>query len=293
MYLTPNLCNMKIRILILSLIGVIFFNSCSSDSNSSDSNSNNSTSQNLDPNTLLPKQIMISDRTLQRFYKCNFFYNGNKIDHTSFTLSYFNEQSQTIVSFSSNVNYTYDGNFITKIEYDGGYPVYNFTYSNGKISTCNGFGEDNDFNINFQYGSNGSVVRTFSNPQNPTPSVVNLNNLPIGIPSSFSFDNEQSNVQYTGTNSVYKNIIGFNEVLSNMFFCDLIGYNSSFYFLIDWFRKFSPIYNYASISNSGGDGNYSYSYVYNEINFPTSYAVQQVSVLSGVTIKEYGTIIYY
>ena len=44
---------MKIRILMLSILGLILFNSCSSDSDS-----NTPTSQNLDPNTILPKKII-------------------------------------------------------------------------------------------------------------------------------------------------------------------------------------------------------------------------------------------
>ena len=277
---------MKIRILMLSLIGLIFFNSCSSDSNSSDSNS---TSQNLDPNTILPKQIMITEPLNNSFIKCNFFYNGNKIDYISYTSSYFDEQSQTFASGGGNLNYTYNGNFITKIETDNGNISYNFTYSNG------------------------SVIRTITYPNNPntnnpTPLVVNLNNLTDGIPYSISLNNKQSNIQYTGSNSVYKNITGFNQVLSNMFFCDLIGsypdntngtvlyFNGlSYNYFPDWCLKLSPIYNYDSISNSGGFGgeNYSYSYIYNEINFPTSYEVQQSSVYYAGSYKEYGTIIYY
>ena len=62
---------MKIRILMLSLIGMIFFNSCSSDSNST-----NSTSQNLDPNTILPKKI-IEDRYGSLCYE--FFYDQNHL----------------------------------------------------------------------------------------------------------------------------------------------------------------------------------------------------------------------
>ena len=300
---------MKIRILILSILGLIFFNSCSSDSNST-----NSTSQNLDPNTILPKQIMITEPLKNSFFKCNFFYNGNKIDYISYTSSYFDDQSQTMVSFSGNVNYTYNGNFITKIESDNGNTSYDFTYSNGKISTCTFISGNpyEDFNIDFQYGSNGSVVRTITypnNPENPTPLVVNLNNYTDGIPYSISLNNKQSNIQYTGSNSVYKNITGFNQVLSNMFFCDLIGsypdsntngtvlyFNGlSYSYLPDWCLKLSPIYNYDSISNSGGFGgeNYSYSYIYNEINFPTSYEVQQSSVYYAGSYKEYGTIIYY
>jgi hypothetical protein len=304
---------MKIRILMLSLLGLIFFDSCSSDSNSSDSNSS---SQNLDPNTLLPKQIMITEPLYNRFFKSNFFYNGNKIDYISYTSSYFDEQSQTIVSGSGNLNYTYNGNFITKIESDNGNISYNFTYSNGKISTCNFISGNpyDDFNIDFQYGSNGSVVRTITypnNPNNPTPIVQSLNNLTDGIPYSITVNSKQSNIQYTGTNSVYKNIIGFNEILSNMFFCDLIGSltsdqftfyytGSSFYpsFIPDWFLKLSPIYNYDVISNFN-DGSlgifnsygFSYSYIYNEINFPTFYEVHQSGVSAG--LREYGTIIYY
>jgi hypothetical protein len=297
---------MKIRILILSILGLIFFNSCSSDSNST-----NSTSQNLDPNTILPKQIMITEPLKNSFFKCNFFYNGNKIDYISYTSSYFDDQSQTMVSFSGNVNYTYNGNFITKIESDNGNTSYDFTYSNGKISTCTFISGNpyEDFNIDFQYGSNGSVVRTITypnDPDNPTPLIVNLNNLTDGIPYSITVNSKQSNIQYTGSNSVYKNITGFNQVLSNMFFCDLIGSNDNpnnnnntisyfnglgYNYYSDWFLKLSPIYNYDYIGNYYG-GFYTYSYIYNEINFPTSYEVHHTST-SYVGTYEYGTIIYY
>lgn len=302
---------MNFRILMLSIFGTFIFNSCSSDSNSS-----NTSSQNLDPNTLLPKQIMITEPLNDRFFKCNFFYNGNKIDYISYSSSYFDYQSQTIVSGSGNVNYTYNGNLITKIEYENGVS-YNFTYQNNKILTCNYIGNftEANFNINFQYGSNGSVIRTITypnDPNSPTPIVQSLNNSNDVIPYSISLNNKECNIQYTGSNSVYKNITGFNEVLSNMFFCDLIGShtgsqtipdNPICYFnggsgyndIPDWFLKLSPIYNYDFISNYGGFGgyNYSYSYIYNEINFPTSYEVQQSSVLYSGTYKEYGTIIYY
>ena len=98
-----------------------------------------------------------------------------------------------------------------------------------------------------------------------------------------------------------------------MFFCDLIGSHTGStttpdepiqyfngrtndYFgsrIPDFFLKLSPIYNYDFIQNPGGFGgyNYSYNYIYNEINFPTSYQVLQSGVLGG--LKEYGTIIYY
>jgi hypothetical protein len=303
---------MKLRILILSIFGTFIFNSCTTDSNSS-----TSTSQNLDPNTLLPKQIMITEPLNDRFFKCNFFYNGNKIDYISYSSSYFDYQSQTIVTGSGNVNYTYNGNLINKIESDNGNTSYNFTYQNGKISTCNFVSGnlENNFNIQFQYGSNGSVTRIITYPNNPnitTPLVESLNNFSNGIPYSISLDNKECNIQYTGSNSVYKNITGFNEVLSNMFFCDLIGShtgstttpdNPICYFtggsgynnIPDWFLKLSPIYNYDFISNYGGYGgyNYSYSYIYNEINFPTSYEVQQSGVVYSGGYKEYGTIIYY
>jgi len=52
---------MKIRILMLSIIGLIFFNSCSNDSNS--------TSQNLDPNTILPKKIIEDGNGMSFFYE--------------------------------------------------------------------------------------------------------------------------------------------------------------------------------------------------------------------------------
>ena len=102
---------MKIRILMLSILGLIFFNSCSNDSNSS-----NSTSQNLDPNTLLPKQIIITDVLSGNTLKQIFFYNGNKINYITSTSTWFDEQSQSYVSNSGNTYFTYNGDYITKME---------------------------------------------------------------------------------------------------------------------------------------------------------------------------------
>lgn len=308
---------MKLRILILSIFGTFIFNSCSNDNNSS-----NSTSQNLDPNTLLPKQIMITEPLFDRFFKLNFFYNGNKIDHISFTGSYSFDPSQSIQSSNGEIYYTYNGDLITKIDYVSSSGIishsYNITYQNNKISTCNYIDEAPiyNYNVNFQYGSNSSVIRTITYTDNPditTPLVESLSNITNGIPYSISLNNKQCDIQYTGSNSVYKNITGFNEVLSNMFFCDLIGSHTGStttpdehiqYFIgnttafygsriPDFFLKLSPIYNYDFISNYGGYGgyNYSYNYIYNEIDFPTSYEVQRSGVAGG--LQEYGTIIYY
>jgi len=295
---------MKIRILILSLTGLIFFNSCSTDNKSS-----NSISQNLDPNTILPKTIIISNYSYEGgWFKANFFYDGNKIDHISYENSYFDYDNQIYVSGNGIANYTYNGNLITKIESGGGEISINFTYQNGKILSCNYINNNLPFlnyNINFQYDTNGTVVRTQTYTNNPditSPIIVTLNDLSNGLPSIFSTNiegsNYQSKITYNTTNSVYKNIVGFNNVLSNMFFNDNLKYtpnnsisNSYVGMMDDWYLKLSPIYNYNFLQNPGinGSGNNYYSYVYNEINFPTSY---QVFGIYGGAI-EYGSISYY
>ena len=111
---------MKIRILMLSLIGFIFFSSCSSDSDSS-----NSTSQNLDPNTILPKKI-INEGGFGVTYE--FFYNQNKIDYIKIST----EIVDGIIEFV----FTYTGNLITKIQtVSGGQESehLDFTYQNNKL----------------------------------------------------------------------------------------------------------------------------------------------------------------
>jgi hypothetical protein len=201
---------MKIKILVLSLIGLIFFNSCSTDNNS-----DNSTTQNLDPNTLLPKQIMITEPLFNRFFKLNFFYNGNKIDHINNTYYGYDFQNQYF-EYNSVTNYTYNGDLITKIG------DINLTYQNGKIvSYSSNVNNGLDNFVDFQYQTNGTITRTY-NLSCCGSYILSITNLSNGLPSILSEVNSQttqysSEISYTPTNSVYKNIVGFSSVLSNLF----------------------------------------------------------------------------
>jgi hypothetical protein len=285
---------MKIRILMLSLLGLIFFNSCSSDSNSS-----NPTTQNLDPNTLLPKQIIITDVLSGNTLKQIFFYNGNKINYITATSSWFDEQSQSYVSNSGNTYFTYNGDYITKMENNSS--SFNFTYQNGKISTCSSVNWfPRDFSIDFQYGSNGSVIRTTTyepDLDNPIPPVVDyLNNLSNGLVSNKSSSPKEYNQNYyTSTNSVYKNIVGLNSKLSNLFtYSGSYNYNGYIGtpfdnngYDLEFFTSLASIYNYSYIE-SGFFESLRYDYTYNEIDFPTSFAIENANI-----VKKYGTIIYY
>ena len=276
---------MKLKILILSIFGTFVFNSCSTDGNSSNQN-NNSTS-------VLPKTINITNDEGTNF-QYDFFYNGNKIDHINRKVSGIGWDGNNY-EYNSVEYYTYNGNVITQINYSSG--SINFTYQNGKIVNVGNF-------VNFQYEQNGTIIRKeTSSGDEYTISIISNN---YGAPSSILIDDctingAESVINYNTSNSVYKNILGFNSMLSNMNINPFSVKNADWCSTVIcpiggldyWNSSLSPINNYSSIqyitSVVGNLNVYNYSYIYNANNYPTSY---QVFNAYGQPV-EYGTIIYY
>jgi hypothetical protein len=255
---------MKIRILMLSLIGLIFFNSCSSDSDSS-----NSTSQNLDPNTILPKKIInegiYSDGTYE------FFYNQNKIDYIKCSAE--TEIDGAPVSFD--LVFTYTGNLITKIQtVNGGqeFEYLNFTYQNNKLvnkkytyDTTNGSGITTTvvFELDYVYNSNNTISVLADGILKTTYT--------LSEDQSYILKREQDEINYSEvSSSPFKNILGIKESFLDM------GY----YFggagvtVLDNLFASSASKNITSLSQYNISGIYfqsrDYSYSYNELLFPTT-----------------------
>jgi hypothetical protein len=235
---------MKFRILMLSLLGLIFFNSCSSDSNSS-----NSTLQNLDPNTILPKKI-IRENAIDESISYDFFYNQSKLDHIHH--DYFNNG----VNIELDFNFTYNGNLISEIEVidNSGQMVSNieFTYQNNKLVNKLITNVDYVVNIGYSYDSSNNIItRTITSPDgvvDETNTLTIINNLVYPY----------SDISYSTTPSPFKNITGIQDAFIEM--GTEYDHTSSFDYLHIFFSTTKNI-----LRSSGY-----FVYVYNDIEFPTT-----------------------
>jgi len=261
---------MKIRILMLSLIGLISFNSCSTDNNSS-----NSTSQNLDPNTILPKKI-IRENAFDESISYDFFYNQSKLDHIHY--DYFNNGG----NFELDFNFTYNGNLISKIEViDNTGQVYSkteFTYLNNKLvnkqiseynydDVSGGFVVSEYLNTYTYNSSNDIITRATTytdidgNPYTETNTFTITNNLVF---------RNNDNIWYSTSHSPFKNIIGIQDALIEggteyAVSGSLLDINSIF---------FSTTKNLLDLE--GGR----FVYIYNDIEFPTTALYYQDSTVT-------------
>ena len=244
---------MKIRILMLSIIGLIFFNSCSSDSNSS-----NSTSQNLDPNTILPKKIIRESELGAPSTSFEFYYNQNKLDHIHCFL--FSNNGYILDEFD--FNYIYNGNLISEINVidNSGVVIHKteFSYLNNKLvnkKITNGqLNSIIDYTeCNYTYNSSNDIItrnltRTFDGNTTTTTDTFSIEN-------NLIFKNNAGG-NYTFTSSPFKNIIGIKDAFKE----GGLEFNPNNW--VDIF--FSTTKNL--ISTEGGN----YVYIYNDIEFPTS-----------------------
>jgi hypothetical protein len=242
---------MKIRILMLSIIGLIFFNSCSTDNNSS-----NSTSQNLDPNTILPKKII--RESLYGFSETyDFYYTQNKLDHihrSTFDNGEFNSEYD--------INFTYNGDFISEtnvIDNTGQiYEKTEFTYLNNKLVNKmityydeNGISDLYDYSYTYN-SSNNIITRT---------GVLTINGSALTETDIFTITNNlitknNFDITYSNTSSPFKNIIGIKDALVEG------GTEYKPYMSYDVF--FSTTKNIINVPSGR------YVCIYNEIEFPTS-----------------------
>ncbi|MCX6185284.1 MAG: hypothetical protein NTX74_09730 [Flavobacterium sp.] len=273
---------MKIRILMLSLIGMIFFNSCSSDSNST-----NSTSQNLDPNTILPKKI-IEEELGSICYE--FFYDQNKINYI---------QVDTFISGefggSGGVNcyFTYTGNLITKIQLgesgdEKGF--IDFTYQNNKLinkkyTTFSGGTYISD--LEYVYNSN-NTISVLSNGILKTTYTLSTN-------QSYIVSKDGGDLLYSLTSSPFKNVIGIKEAFLDLGYdVNAENVNPEFDFLDILFS--STTRNIISITPFPGGQSFDslhFRYAYNELLFPTNITRFFGSNIFGALIYEGTYSIFY
>ena len=251
---------MKIRILMLSLIGLIFFNSCSSDSDSS-----NSTSQNLDPNTILPKKI-INEGGFGVTYE--FFYNQNKIDYIKIS------NAEADVPGSFDYVFTYTGNLITKIQIvSGGQESehLDFTYQNNKLVNkkytyyiTNGSGITNTevSELDYVYNSNNTISVLADGVLKTTYT--------LSEDQSYILKKDQAFIDYSYiSSSPFKNILGIKESFLDMGYY-IGGWDSILdnLFASSATRNITRIEDY-QLSNVFVEKK-EYSYSYNELLFPTT-----------------------
>jgi hypothetical protein len=249
---------MKIRILMLSLLGLIFFNSCSSDSDSS-----NSTSQNLDPNTILPKKI-IDEGGNNLTYE--FFYNQNKIDYIQLVGP--NGETEDYV-------FTYTDNLITKIQtVFGGQEEesLDFTYQNNKlvnkkytVDVTNGSGITTTWvtELDYVYNSNNTISVLADGILKTTYT--------LSEDQSYILKKDQAFIDYSNaSSSPFKNILGIKESFLDMGYYFGGGAN-----VLDNLFASSATRNITSLNDIGVLTNVffetrEYSYSYNDILFPTT-----------------------
>ena len=227
---------MKHKILMLSLLVLIFFNSCSSDSNS--------TTQNLDPNTILPIKV-INENLFDESITYDFYYNQNKIDYIHYKFF-----SGMVNGFDYDIDFTYTGNLITEIKSmdTSGNVILDmlFTYQNNKLINKKVFNNGQQiYNIDYIHNSNNTISIT-----------NNSYNYIYTITNNLVTDNQNGPVFYSSTHSPYKNITGIDKC-----FIDIDLYDNS---------PFQLEYLFTSTNNNNilSTSQHHYAYDYNDILFP-------------------------
>ena len=240
---------------MLSILGLILFNSCSSDSDS-----NTPTSQNLDPNTILPKKIIKEGIYGDGTYE--FFYNQNKIDYIKFSIA------EADVPGSVDYVFTYTGNLITKIETVSGGLLserLDFTYQNNKLVNKKytyGITTTEVFELDYVYNSNNTISVLADGILKTTYT--------LSEDQSYILKKEQANINYSEvSSSPFKNILGIKES-----FLDMGYYFGGGGGLLDNLFASSASRNITSLSQYNISGIFfqsrDYSYSYNELLFPTT-----------------------
>ena len=240
---------------MLSILGLILFNSCSSDSDS-----NTPTSQNLDPNTILPKKIIKEGIYGDGTYE--FFYNQNKIDYIKFSIA------EADVPGSVDYVFTYTGNLITKIETVSGGLLserLDFTYQNNKLVNKKytyGITTTEVFELDYVYNSNNTISVLADGVLKTTYT--------LSEDQSYILKKDQAFIDYSYiSSSPFKNILGIKESFLDMGYY-IGGWDSILdnLFASSATRNITRIEDY-QLSNVFVEKK-EYSYSYNELLFPTT-----------------------
>jgi hypothetical protein len=290
------------KILLLSMVLAVFVTSCSKD---------NAVEpvvvvEPVDPNSILVKSIIVKDASNSVVQSNTFTYNGKKlyrmVDKSNYTTEFFYsengngtriiklQESNSNNALSKNVDYIYLANgkmdeisqTLTRSGYLDKYR-YKFDYStinNGYVSYTSFFsttsggvflpeitGESGKIYFN---GENVSKVESTDN--------TNLQS------------NKTYNIIYDTKNSPFKNVIGFQAISDyDYIFLYKVNLSSKINNIID-FRR--PSYNSSgAVTNTFVD---SYSYNFNEYNFPktASIAKENLANNNSVTSSTINTVVY-
>lgn len=236
--------------ILLILTSVLVFNSCSSSDDSTQSSS-----------SILPKKAVWNDGSV-----FNYFYQGNKLIKINC-----NDGSSTI--------FTYNGNFISKVEFFNQSTLVNkdeFVYTNGVLTQIKEFNnttlyKKHDIN-NIDLNTKSRITTTYNSSTTTTTKYkeyftngvltkqekLNSNNSIIWT-NTFTYDNQ---------NFLYKNIIGYEHIVS-------------------WYDWGGPINNIKKVTftQSGNTQNTNYLYQYNSEGYPIKCTISSTG--SSTEIVEY------
>jgi len=255
---------------IYLILFALFAFSCSSDSSSDDGNNNNNGGNNNTGNALLVSEIIYgNDDNSDYLYTDRYFYDGNKLTSIVEEYSYQNGNSGVDYMY----NFIYTNNKISRVdEYYGDTSTgiegrYTFEYDNqGRISfydycyfTSSGTCDYYD-TYNFTYSSNGSV--TVSNVYNDGSTneetytyTLQLDNNG-NIISAYDSTNNYS-LNYDNLNSPFKNIIGMDAIMLLEFATEDLQFNA-----------YNNCTSFTLTNNNNEGDQYNYAYDYNEDGYP-------------------------
>ena len=288
---------------IYLILFAVFVFSCSSDSSSDDGNNNNNGGNNNTVNALLVSEIIETDAEVSDYvYTDRYFYDGNKL--TSIVEEYSYQGGNSGINYL--YNFIYTNNKISRVdEYYGDTSTgiegrYTFEYDNqGRVSfydycyfDSSGNCEEYDTN-NFTYSSNGTVTNSYvynvgSDYEDAGTLTLQLDNNGNIISGNDSYQD----VDNSGNPITVTVNASFQYDNQNSPFKNIVGMDAIM--LVEFgsdilqFNAYNNCTSY-SIEYSDEDEVYAYNYAYdfNEDGYPRQVIVTQGSYSSTVDVSYY------
>jgi len=292
---------MKLKIYLI--LFAVFVFSCSSESSSDDGNNNNNGDNNNTGNALLVSEIIETDAEVSDYvYTDRYFYDGNKL--TSIVEEYSYQAGNSGINYL--YNFIYTNNKISRVdEYYGDTSTgiegrYTFEYDNqGRVSfydycyfDSSGNCEEYDTN-NFTYSSNGTVTNSYvynvgSDYEDAGTLTLQLDNNGNIISGNDSYQD----VDNSGNPITVTVNASFQYDNQNSPFKNIVGMDAIM--LVEFgsdilqFNAYNNCTSY-SIEYSDEDEVYAYNYAYdfNEDGYPRQVIVTQGSYSSTIDINYY------
>tara|TARA_B100000989_G_scaffold225488_1_gene172754 strand:- start:223 stop:1101 length:879 start_codon:yes stop_codon:yes gene_type:complete len=292
---------MKLKIYLI--LFAVFVFSCSSESSSDDGNNNNNGDNNNTGNALLVSEIIETDAEVSDYvYTDRYFYDGNKL--TSIVEEYSYQGGNSGINYL--YNFIYTNNKISRVdEYYGDTSTgiegrYTFEYDNqGRVSfydycyfDSSGNCEEYDTN-NFTYSSNGTVTNSYvynvgSDYEDAGTLTLQLDNNGNIISGNDSYQD----VDNSGNPITVTVNASFQYDNQNSPFKNIVGMDAIM--LVEFgsdilqFNAYNNCTSY-SIEYSDEDEVYAYNYAYdfNEDGYPRQVIVTQGSYSSTIDINYY------